>query len=274
MAGGVEHQQGLERAAARVGAAIPTPLRVASGHVDAARSAAILGLSVPGFWLATLVIVLPAIWWGWTPHLGFTEFSKSPGAHVLQFILPALILGIASAAGIMRLTRALLPALDFTNAESVALIEPSAFTSLRKLLLVTTWPSCDLVCATSAAFTDLFPLVSAARKFTETAESGMTCAFVSVTLCNVTVRRWTSATPVRFTVIVLPEITGLPETVPTPEVTAALPLARLLLKVNTNVWFPPVSRHSTAGSPLNVRGTSNVPAPPCVLRETPLRTAT
>jgi peptide/nickel transport system permease protein len=74
----------------------------------AARSAAILGLSVPGFWLATLVIVLPAIWWGWTPHLGFTEFSKSPSAHVLQFILPAFILGIASGAAIMRLTRAML----------------------------------------------------------------------------------------------------------------------------------------------------------------------
>ena len=74
----------------------------------AARSAAILGLSAPGFWLATLVIVLPAIWWGWTPHLGFTEFSKSPTAHVLQFILPAFILGIASGAAIMRLTRAML----------------------------------------------------------------------------------------------------------------------------------------------------------------------
>src|SRR5262245_16303312 len=33
----------------------------------AARSAAILGLSVPSFWLATLIIVLPAIWWGWRP---------------------------------------------------------------------------------------------------------------------------------------------------------------------------------------------------------------
>src|SRR5262245_35150583 len=31
-----------------------------------ARSVAILGLSVPGFWLATLVIILPAMWWGWT----------------------------------------------------------------------------------------------------------------------------------------------------------------------------------------------------------------
>jgi peptide/nickel transport system permease protein len=73
-----------------------------------ARSAAILGLSVPGFWLATLVIILPAMWWGWTPHLSFTEFGQDPLGHVLQFLLPAAILGIASAAAIMRLTRAML----------------------------------------------------------------------------------------------------------------------------------------------------------------------
>ena len=54
----------------------------------AARSAAILGLSVPGFWLATLVIVLPAIVGMDAPC--FTEFSKSPSAHVLQFILQPL----------------------------------------------------------------------------------------------------------------------------------------------------------------------------------------
>jgi peptide/nickel transport system permease protein len=69
------------------------------------RSAAILGLSVPGFWLATLIIVLPAIWWGWRPVSGFTEFAKDPLAHVSQFVLPALILGIAAAAALMRLTR-------------------------------------------------------------------------------------------------------------------------------------------------------------------------
>jgi peptide/nickel transport system permease protein len=73
-----------------------------------ARSAAILGLSVPGFWLATLVIILPAMWWGWTPTLSFTEFGGDPTRHVLQFLLPAAILGVASAAAIMRLTRAML----------------------------------------------------------------------------------------------------------------------------------------------------------------------
>ena len=74
----------------------------------AARSVAILGLSVPGFWLATLVIILPAIWWGWSPHLGFTEWQASPGRFLLQFLLPAAILGVASAAAVMRLTRAML----------------------------------------------------------------------------------------------------------------------------------------------------------------------
>jgi len=74
----------------------------------AARSAAILGLSVPGFWLATLAVVLPAIWWGWRPPTGFTEFSRDPLAHAGQLLLPALILGIASAAALMRLTRGML----------------------------------------------------------------------------------------------------------------------------------------------------------------------
>jgi peptide/nickel transport system permease protein len=69
------------------------------------RSMAILGLSVPGFWIATLAILLPAIWWGWSPPIQFTALSVSPRAHVAQFLLPAFILGIASAAAIMRLTR-------------------------------------------------------------------------------------------------------------------------------------------------------------------------
>jgi peptide/nickel transport system permease protein len=72
-----------------------------------ARSAAILGLSVPGFVLAILVTLLPAIWWGWTPPR-FVAFTKDPAGHLLQFVLPALILGVAAAAAIMRLTRGML----------------------------------------------------------------------------------------------------------------------------------------------------------------------
>ena len=73
-----------------------------------ARSAAILGLSIPAFVKAIVIILLPAIWWGWTPMIRFVEFSQDPLTHVLQFVLPAVILGIASAAAIMRLTRGML----------------------------------------------------------------------------------------------------------------------------------------------------------------------
>ena len=73
-----------------------------------ARSAAILGLSIPSFWKATLVIVLPSIWFGWAPPLQFTPLSHDPWQHFSQFLAPAIILGIASGASIMRLTRALM----------------------------------------------------------------------------------------------------------------------------------------------------------------------
>jgi len=71
-----------------------------------ARSGAILGLSVPAFVQAIVVILLPAIWWGWTPLGTFTAWSADPATYLGQFVLPATILGIASAAAIMRLTRA------------------------------------------------------------------------------------------------------------------------------------------------------------------------
>ncbi len=74
----------------------------------AARSAAILGLSMPNFWLATLIIVLPAIWWGWRPVAAYTDFARDPVGHVTQFFLPAIILGIAVSAALMRLMRGML----------------------------------------------------------------------------------------------------------------------------------------------------------------------
>jgi peptide/nickel transport system permease protein len=52
--------------------------------------------------------VLPAIWWGWRPVTGYVEFRADPVGHIAQILLPALILGVASAAALMRLTRGML----------------------------------------------------------------------------------------------------------------------------------------------------------------------
>jgi peptide/nickel transport system permease protein len=70
-----------------------------------ARSSAILGLSVPGFWLGTLVVVLPAIYLGWSPSIQYKPFGTTPWGHLSQFLLPGFLLGVASAASVMRLMR-------------------------------------------------------------------------------------------------------------------------------------------------------------------------
>ena len=75
----------------------------------AARSTAVLGLSVPSFWLATLVIVLPAIWWGWRPVTRLRRvLAGAPRQPRVRCSCPALILGLASAAALMRLIRGML----------------------------------------------------------------------------------------------------------------------------------------------------------------------
>jgi peptide/nickel transport system permease protein len=71
----------------------------------ALRSLSILGLSIPNFALATLVIVLPTIWWGWSPPIIYTPLRDGVWPHVSQFIVPAILLGFGLSAGLMRITR-------------------------------------------------------------------------------------------------------------------------------------------------------------------------
>jgi peptide/nickel transport system permease protein len=69
------------------------------------RTTAVFGLSIPGFWLGTLFILVPAIWFNWMAPTGHISFFSDPVGNLQQFALPALALGIPGAAGIMRLTR-------------------------------------------------------------------------------------------------------------------------------------------------------------------------
>jgi peptide/nickel transport system permease protein len=69
------------------------------------RSAAIGLLAIPGFWLGTLVITLPSVWWSWTPPLRYTRLFDDPAKNLLNVIVPALILGLGLSGGLMRLIR-------------------------------------------------------------------------------------------------------------------------------------------------------------------------
>jgi peptide/nickel transport system permease protein len=71
----------------------------------AARSAAIGLLAIPGFWLGTLVVTLPSVWWHWTPPLRYVRLTEDPARNLTIVIIPAIILGLGLSGGLMRLVR-------------------------------------------------------------------------------------------------------------------------------------------------------------------------
>ena len=72
------------------------------------RSFSILMLAVPSFWMGTMVMVFPSIWWGWSPEVKFIPFRQDPLHNLSQMILPAIILGTSLSAVTMRLTRTMM----------------------------------------------------------------------------------------------------------------------------------------------------------------------
>jgi peptide/nickel transport system permease protein len=65
----------------------------------------VFGVSIPAFWVGTVVIVMPAVLWGYLPPLGFVSPADDLWGNLRQFIGPWLALGWALSASIMRITR-------------------------------------------------------------------------------------------------------------------------------------------------------------------------
>jgi peptide/nickel transport system permease protein len=73
-----------------------------------ARSFSILLLAVPSFWMGTMVMVFPSIWWGWSPEVNYVNFADDPLQNLKQMIVPAIVLGTALSAITMRMTRTMM----------------------------------------------------------------------------------------------------------------------------------------------------------------------
>ena len=73
-----------------------------------ARSFAIVLLAVPSFWLGTVVVVFPSIWWGWSPEVDFVRFTDGPWKNLQLMLIPGVILGASLSAITMRLTRTMM----------------------------------------------------------------------------------------------------------------------------------------------------------------------
>jgi peptide/nickel transport system permease protein len=72
------------------------------------RSMSILMLAVPAFWTGTMVMVFPAIWWGWSPEIDYIPFLQDPVGNIRHMLLPSLILGMSLSAITMRMTRTMM----------------------------------------------------------------------------------------------------------------------------------------------------------------------
>jgi len=102
----------LAAAATLIAIAIGIPLGLLSAmrprsRLDlAARIGGLIGLSLPSFWLGTLIIVLFSLYLRWLPNTGgYVDFARDPLGNLLLIVFPAVTLGVGLAAATMRMTR-------------------------------------------------------------------------------------------------------------------------------------------------------------------------
>ena len=65
----------------------------------------LIGVSVPNFLLATLLVLVFSLWLRWLPPIGYVELTKDPLGNLRTMLLPALSLSLPFAAILMRITR-------------------------------------------------------------------------------------------------------------------------------------------------------------------------
>ncbi len=69
------------------------------------RTSAILVDSIPGFWLAIMIITFGSVWFNWAPPLRFEYLHDDPVTHLKIMALPALLIGLTPSGSLIRLVR-------------------------------------------------------------------------------------------------------------------------------------------------------------------------
>jgi peptide/nickel transport system permease protein len=74
---------------------------------------ALLGVSLPGFWIAILSVILFSVTLGWVPSAGYVPLTLGAGPWLASLIQPALVLALFQIGFLARMTRsAMLDVLD------------------------------------------------------------------------------------------------------------------------------------------------------------------
>lgn len=70
------------------------------------RVVGLVGLSLPNFWIATLLLLFTSKVFGWVPPISYIPLREDPIGNLKQFALPAFAVAVQLMAIIMRMTRA------------------------------------------------------------------------------------------------------------------------------------------------------------------------
>lgn len=69
------------------------------------RVVSVILMSLPVFWVGTLVLIYPAQWWGYAPPTEYVAFWKDPLQNLQMFIIPALLGAMTQVGGQIRMVR-------------------------------------------------------------------------------------------------------------------------------------------------------------------------
>jgi peptide/nickel transport system permease protein len=94
-----------------IAAIVAIPLGVVSavrrdtGTDYVSRVFGLIGLSLPNFWIATLLLLFTSKTFGWIPPIRYIPITEDPIGNLKQFAMPAFAVAIQLMAIIMRMTR-------------------------------------------------------------------------------------------------------------------------------------------------------------------------
>ena len=87
---------------------IYSAIRQDTGGDYIGRTIAIALIAIPSFWVGTMVMVFPSLWWHWAPPMEFIHFSVNPWKSIEILLIPALLLGMYISGSTMRMTRTMM----------------------------------------------------------------------------------------------------------------------------------------------------------------------
>jgi peptide/nickel transport system permease protein len=88
-----------------IGAGIIAAVRQNTWIDQAIMSVAVIGVSVPSFWLGLIFIIVFAVMFDWLPAGGYVPFSESPSQWLTSLLLPAISLALLQIGLLARITR-------------------------------------------------------------------------------------------------------------------------------------------------------------------------